>query len=294
MFRDRQISSSLATVDCYTCGTYEITHTLENTIEHGPRSEKRWALSGVARRANQAGSVARFGTDNVDEMIASVNPPRGAPDAIDRVLLHVVNNMTSLSRGVVFKEWDWPLFMLKGKSDLHFVIQCLKDVGLATSNQPLEVLPTPAGWNRAEQARRTTPRSRQAFVAMWFNATLSAAYNEGIKPALEDQGYEPLRIDLVQHNEKIDDRIIAEIRRSAILVADFTGQRGGVYFEAGFALGLGIPVIFCCQEVELANTHFDTRQYHYVAWKDVSDLKQKLSDRIGATAPGPTSKTPRI
>ena len=35
------------------------------------------------------------------------------------------------------------------------------------------------------------------------------------------------------------DRIIAQIRASKFVVADFTRNRGGVYYEAGFALGLG-------------------------------------------------------
>ena len=33
---------------------------------------------------------------------------------------------------------------------------------------------------------------------------------------------------------------MAEIRRSRFVVADYTGQVNGVYFEAGFALGLGL------------------------------------------------------
>ena len=65
---------------------------------------------------------------------------------------------------------------------------------------------------------------------------------------IEDAGYEAVRIDEKEHTNKIDDEIIAEIRRSRFVVADFTqgkdGARGGVYYEAGFAHGLGIEVIF--------------------------------------------------
>ena len=72
---------------------------------------------------------------------------------------------------------------------------------------------------------------------------------EGLRRGIEDAGYQALRIDKKEDVVKIDDEIISEIRRSRFLVADFTqgndGARGGVYFEAGFALGLGIPVIFC-------------------------------------------------
>lgn len=92
-------------------------------------------------------------------------------------------------------------------------------------------------------------------------------------------------MDLKEHNQKICDAIIAEIRKSRFLVADFTGHRGGVYFEAGYALGLGIPVIWTCREDDLEKTHFDTRQYNHVVWKDEKDLFEKLKRRIEATVP---------
>jgi nucleoside 2-deoxyribosyltransferase len=50
---------------------------------------------------------------------------------------------------------------------------------------------------------------------------------------------DPVRVDFVEHNEQICDKIVAEIRTCQFLVADVTLQRAGVYFEAGFAMGLG-------------------------------------------------------
>jgi nucleoside 2-deoxyribosyltransferase len=98
------------------------------------------------------------------------------------------------------------------------------------------------------------------------------------------QYYRALRVDAVQHNEKIDDRIVAEIRRSGLVVADFTGQRPGVYYEAGLARGLGIRVISTCRESETDKLHFDTRQYNHIVWKAAADLAAQLHDRIAATA----------
>ncbi len=115
-------------------------------------------------------------------------------------------------------------------------------------------------------------------------AELEAAWREGFRPALEDTGYLPIRIDQQHFNEKIDDRIIAEIRKSGLLVADFTGNRGGVYFEAGFAKGLGIDIIFTCRDGDEEVLHFGTRQYNHILWKDAADLKQKLINRIEATS----------
>lgn len=69
------------------------------------------------------------------------------------------------------------------------------------------------------------------------------------------------------------------------VVADFTGHRGGVYFEASFALGLGIPVIWTCCEDQIGTAYFDTRQYSHVVWKSPGDLREKLKYRILATVP---------
>ena len=61
----------------------------------------------------------------------------------------------------------------------------------------------------------------------------------------------------IEHSGKIDDRIIAEIRTAGLVVADFTGSRGGVYYEAGFASGLGIPVIWSCREDHLDQLYWN-------------------------------------
>ncbi|MBI1821764.1 MAG: hypothetical protein HY036_02910 [Nitrospirae bacterium] len=118
---------------------------------------------------------------------------------------------------------------------------------------------------------------------MSFNPDLDNAYKNGIGKAITSIGYKPLRVDLQEHNEKICDLIISEIRKSRFMVADFTGQKGGVYFEAGFALGLGIPVIWTCKKTDEAKLHFDTRQYNHILWNDETDLYEGLLQRIGAT-----------
>lgn len=126
----------------------------------------------------------------------------------------------------------------------------------------------------------------QAFVAMWFDQSMEEPYEMGIEAAVRETGYKPLRIDKKEHVNKIDDEIISEIKRSRFLIADFTSERdcprGGVYFEAGYALALGKPVIWCCRSDLIDNVHFDTRQFNHIVWKKSEDLKQKLKNRIGA------------
>jgi hypothetical protein len=135
----------------------------------------------------------------------------------------------------------------------------------------------------SERLRRVGTGSRIAFVAMSFDPSLNSALSDGIAAAISDAKYEPLRVDKVHHNEKICDRIVVDIRRSRFVVADVTMQRQGVYFEAGFAMALGLPVIWCCRKDDLNHVHFDTRQYNHIVWEQPADLRQQLLDRILAT-----------
>jgi hypothetical protein len=150
------------------------------------------------------------------------------------------------------------------------------------------------GFDRLESLQKGGPDSGQAFVAMWFDPATSAAYDAGIQPALAKAGYDAIRIDRKEHNNKIDDEIIAEIRKSRFVVADFTCglvgsptkpiavARGGVYYEAGFAQGLGIPVIWTVRSDQIGLVHFDTRQFNHISWSTPDELHERLFHRISA------------
>jgi nucleoside 2-deoxyribosyltransferase len=122
----------------------------------------------------------------------------------------------------------------------------------------------------------------QVFVAMSFDKQLNQVYDNSFAIGIAAAGYKPFRVDRHDHINRIDDEIIAQIRRSRFLVADFTGHKAGVYFEAGFALGLGRNVIWTCQKADLKDLHFDIRQYNNIVWEKETDLARSLQLRIEA------------
>lgn len=143
------------------------------------------------------------------------------------------------------------------------------------------------GYSEIEELENRA-KTAQCFVAMWFDPSMDEVYKKGIEPAIESAGYKPLRIDRKEDLlDKIDDAIIAEIRRSRFIVADFThgddGARGGVYYEAGFAQGLGIPVLFLCRKDRIKELHFDTRQFPHIDWSNTNELRERLKNRILAS-----------
>lgn len=253
-------------------------------MELSPR--KLSLASGAIRQQTEAGS--ELFVRDIDELLAGVVPPVDPLEAIDRLLLYIYRHTGSAEEYVPLNlERDFPVAYATNSSEFRFLLTKSIELGYleAEGDTDGEYRLTLNGWRRIRDLRRDEQDSRQAFVAMWFDESMQFAFWDGIKPALETTGYRPLRIDLAEHNEKIDDRIITEIRRSGLLVADFTGHRGGVYFEAGFAMGLGRPVIWTRRASDIAAAHFDTRQYNHVVWSDPEDLREKLQYRIEATLP---------
>ena len=168
----------------------------------------------------------------------------------------------------------------------------MKENSTGLMDEPDGSMITVKGYAHLDELKKVIVDSNQAFVAMWFDQSTDEAFNKGFYPGIKDAGYYPIRIDRKEHSNKICDEIIAEIRRSCFVVADFThgdnGARGGVYYEAGFAHGLNIPVIFTCREGMLEDIHFDTRQYSHIVWSDPSDLRIKLRQRIQGDMSIPT------
>lgn len=151
---------------------------------------------------------------------------------------------------------------------------------LASSNHPNTGELIVGGWTLYQDLAKERATLSQAFVAMHFDTQILPLYDSGIRQAVENAGYEPLRIDRKEHDGKIDDQIVAEIRRSKFMIADFTGHRGGVYYEVGFAHGQDIRVIFTCRKDALADLHFDVRQYSTILWNRPTDLLKPLQNKI--------------
>ena len=126
---------------------------------------------------------------------------------------------------------------------------------------------TAKGLLAAEVLQTAGSNSAQGFVAMWFDESLREVWTNGFDPGIRAAGFQPRRIDDKDYVGGISDEIMAEIRRSRFVVADYTGQRNGVYFEAGFAIGLGLTVFPTCRTDEVPKLHFDIKHLNTLLWK---------------------------
>jgi hypothetical protein len=270
--------------DCRICGNYVLEYSFAMEIQRQLGGEPHPYLSAATRKAAEAGSPVTLSLDNwwqLEEQQRSIRVSQKLTDLLKLIASH------SKTLGQCWRidlAKDYPLIAATNSIELSELVahlqrrEWLKD---GTTNCQLTI----PGWLEIEPMPRQGGIPGRCFVAMWFSEKTRAAYENGIEPAVRDAGFDAIRIDKKEHNNEIPDEIIAEIRNCQFMVADFTGQRAGVYYEAGFAMGLGRPVIWCCckDEIDKGMLHFDTNHKNHIGWETPEELRQRLCRRIRAT-----------
>ena len=130
--------------------------------------------------------------------------------------------------------------------------------------------------------------SKTAFIAMWFHDSMKEL-EKNIDTSVKKAGYIPFIIKNKEHLNKIDDEILNEINKARLVICDLTSEkekpRGSVYFEAGYAMGKDIPVVWTCRKELEKEIPFDIRQYNCLFWEKgkMDDFIKKLQNRIENT-----------
>jgi hypothetical protein len=111
------------------------------------------------------------------------------------------------------------------------------------------------------------------FVVMSFHPEfdeLFIAYSEVCK----ELGFKAVRTDKDLSLEKIVPRILKGIRHAAFVIADVTESSPNVFYEIGFAEGLGRPIIATARRG--TPLPFDIADTPVTFWNSAQELKEKL------------------
>ena len=267
---------------CRRCGAFKLTGRAEALFQ-GLGAVVRTKISGWIYDQNRANTIPTISGDVLESVSARSLPT--VAERADRLLLEALRGQKQLSDD--FNITD-PKFLAATYShndaDVNYLAEMLVDEGLVkriSAGGLYRILPR--GHIAADKLTRRVTQSDKGFVAMSFDQDLKSAYEKGFQVGILNAGYDPVRVDRVEHVNRIDDEIIAQIRAASFVVADFTKHRGGVYFEAGFALGLDLPVIWTCRKDNMKDLHFDIRQYNTIDWREPEELATRLQHRIEAT-----------
>ncbi len=151
---------------------------------------------------------------------------------------------------------------------------------------------TVEGWQYYEKLKKGATDSHKAFMAMKYgDKQLDKIVDEVFKPAVKQTGFDLVRLDDRPKAGLLDDQLRVEIRTSRFLIADLTHGNQGAYWEAGYAEGLGKPVIYTCDKKVFDNPdtkpQFDTNHHLTILWEaeNLQEVEEKLKATIRATLP---------
>ena len=275
-------------------------------------SQDLWYLSSFCRKRTVAGLPPKeILVDDIEVIIknSKLERPKSVLEAHNRVLTYFAEGANLLGGWCNYDE-NFHLELLLLKDEAEYAIEALDKQGLleiVSSEQGISKLRLlPEGWKRHDAIKYKQSDSNNVFVAMWYNAK-TEGLRKALKAGIDAAGYDPIIVDERNFTGNIMDYVIARIRESRFVVADFTtapeekitlvgsdepenakiknGSRGGVYYEAGFAKGLGLQVIHTCKRdnMSMNRLHFDVLQEKTIFWddKDVEDsIVRSDSERL--------------
>lgn len=278
---------------CPLCGDFVLSRSLIASLPHILELNKDAStkISHALRMMQQINKGADLNTYTVDEILKRPLPtPREQADLFIRWLAQNVEGPGE----TVWVEPATHRSIIGAKTDEGFalILHHLFDAGLVVGNLA-EAMSEPTradatlsfeGWDYWEKLRRGGATYRKGFIAMKFgDPLLDKLLAEILKPCAKQAGFELYRLDDTPRAGLIDDRLRVEIQSSDFLVADLTHDNPGAYWEAGYAEGLGKPVIYICEKekFESDKTHFDTNHHLTIIWD--KNALQKAGEDMKAT-----------
>lgn len=297
-------SGGRSKIECARCGTYILGQDVLEDLPfelQGDTQIKRSILSHAIYKMPRKPNFPEIGLDLIKSIIKSSDRPSHI-DQLNNLLTWIVNRQEKYGAFIEdFSDDAIAAVGVQDKADLIFILEHAIDNGLVEGSVRLQAggahLISPfrlsfKGWSAFDEIRNKAAERKLAFMAMKFgDSDVDNIYHNHFKPAVEKTGFVLKRLDERQPAGSIDDQLRLEIRQARFLIADLTHGNNGAYWEAGFAEGLGKPVIYTCRRDIFDNgqgTHFDTNHHLTVTWSldNIEKAVGLLKATIRATFPG--------
>ena len=287
---------------CSLCGNFVMSYFVLSKIKDEKYKDKLFIISGHIKNQNLKGKEVEIkAIEDIDNIINSYYPktPRKKLEHLITYLGNHVDESFGQPIKIDLQKDGFIIFSRFSKEneeskELRNIIDAGVKYGYIEKEKHYGVNDTKIilsfeGHKKYEELKNSNVNSKICFVAMEFDEEnrFKKLYESSIKKALSkalEGKFEPYCLIDKQHNGLIDDAIIAGINKSRFMIAEFSTQNRGVYFEVGYAEGRKIEVIKICDQkiLDEKKLHFDIEHYNFIGYNNPADLERKLINRIEA------------
>jgi hypothetical protein len=291
-------------IRCERCGDFLISNLLGDTLRTWTNNDQRRRLLSYRIRSAHDSFDPKKEIPRkpylVNQATVESLDPSEAPDVLEQMdnLLLAVGARIGNPTAPYIEQWNSLLARIGGgleQNDADYILGYLKQGGLIETrfnpNQQFEITLTPYGWQQIKRLREAVVSSRRIFLALAFgHDELDNFIEKHLRPAVKDTGFDLFRLNDETPAGSITNRMRVEIRNSRLLIAEVSHNNTGAYWEAGFAEGLGRPVIYICQDEQggAASLHFDVRQQQAVIYSLDNPTKAAFDLKMAIRASLPT------
>jgi len=278
--------------NCERCGEFVLPHLFEVTMDKNT-DDWRWILSHWIRRKFDGERRVKLSVEQIEEILKNELPK---PIRQAEYLIEFIGNELKYPAERIVGDTNKLAAIIgaKGTNGVDYIGEHLKNNDiilyelLDQGNPSRRLGLTFLGWRKFDKIKKGSIESNIAFMAMEYDdKILDNIYKKKIKDAVERVGFEIRRLDEIPRAGLIDNHLRDEIRRSKFLLADLTFDNNGAYWEAGYAEGLGKPVIYLCHKphFDKFKTHFDTNHHTTIIWEEerIDDAMDNLIATIRNT-----------
>jgi len=233
---------------------------------------------------------------NIDDFFNTLNYPKDPIEKTNNLILGLVHLQKIDGERIYINLTDdknWAVYFFKSREECFVYFKGLHEKGYIElidngyGDRGVSFRITHSGLIKATELTKAglsenSNFERTCFIAMSFDPSLLKIRN-AIKSTVTKNGFRPVIIDEenISSQQTIPDAIMSSIKKSTFVIADFTLQSKGVYFEGAFGSGLGKKVIYTCEKTDFdSNSHFDVKQLQHIIYENEGDLNEKLDKKI--------------
>ncbi len=276
--------------DCDICGRFYLLDMLEHDIDGYKNDENFYKIpSWIYEQNKRFGNTPSLDREKLNDILNYKD--KKIKEKFDLAVKFIGDNKIKGELKIQFAVACW----IKDDDELLNIVNKLTELDYVRGISVQKILQgslisiydpklTFDGREYLESLDEKSVTSKQVFAAFCFNDDIKEVFDNYVKQAAEECGLTYTRVSskTTSHDTTINDEIISKIKSSRLIIADFTHQRNSVYFEAGYGMGLKLPIIWTCRKDDVTNLSFDTRQYPHILWENGEDLKLQLINRIKA------------
>jgi nucleoside 2-deoxyribosyltransferase len=235
----------------------------------------------LAGFANSAGGVLILGIDDNGDVLGLSSSEVGiATQRLAKVADSLLPQPVEISSLLVGNKTL--VYAVVDKVPSHYA-PVITSEGEVFQRQWRDIIALDFGTSNTSMVYAARGREITVFVAMSFHEEEEPAivdYYRAMQRAVEFTKL-PIRLrrmDLVEGDYEISQKIMTEIERADIVIADFTLNPRNVYFELGYARGKGKRIIQTARKGTFLE--FDIRNWRTLVYRNATELEEKLIEEI--------------